>query len=149
MTAPSHLPSHGPLPSRTRTWAMAPDLIVGRLAGAGLLGWMGWIHLHLWSSGYKHLPSIGNLFLFNFIGAVALAVLLLASPPRFLWLVSTAGFLMAVGTLGSLAISINIGLLGFTDFYNAPFVHLSIWVESAAVVVLGATAIRAAFRRRA
>jgi hypothetical protein len=39
-------------------------------------------------------------------------------------------------------ISINIGLLGFTESFNAPFVHLSIWVEAAAAVVLAATALR-------
>ena len=44
---------------------------------------------------------------------------------------------MAAGTLVSLAISINVGLFGFKDSYNAPFVHLSVWVEGAAVVVLG------------
>ena len=38
---------------------------------------------------------------------------------------------MAVGTLVSLAISINVGLFGFTDSFNAPFVHLSVWVEGA------------------
>jgi hypothetical protein len=149
MTAPSHSPSHGHLAGRTRSWAMAPDLIVGRLAGAGLLAWMGWIHLHLWSSGFKHLPSIGNLFLLNFIGGVLLSLLVLITRPRFVWLVSTGGFLMAVGTLGSLAISVNTGLFGFKDSYNAPFVHLSIWVECAAVVVLAATAIRAFFLRGA
>lgn len=149
MTAPSHSPSHDQLTARSRSWAMAPDLIVGRLAGTGLLAWMGWIHLHLWSSGFKHLPSIGNLFLLNFIGGVALAVLLLAIRPRFVWLVSTGGCVMAVGTLGSLAVSINIGLFGFKDFYNAPFVHLSIWVECAAVVVLAVSAIRAFFLRPA
>ena len=56
--------------NRVREWTVPVDLLVGRVAGAGLLIWMGWIHLHLWSAGYKHLPSIGTLFLLNFIGAV-------------------------------------------------------------------------------
>jgi hypothetical protein len=116
-------------------------LLAGRIFGAGFLVWMGWIHLHLWSNGYKHLPTIGPLFILNFAGAVVLAAAVLASPRRFLALPSAAGALMAAATLVSLAISINIGLFGFTDFLNAPFVHLSIWVESAAFVVLGATAV--------
>ena len=98
---------------------------------------MGWIHLHLWSDGYKHLPSIGYLFLLNFIASVLLALGVLVVPRRYLALAAGAGALMAAGTLVSLTISINVGLLGFTDSFNAPFVHLSIWVEAAAVVVLG------------
>jgi hypothetical protein len=127
-----------------RTWTTPPDLLVGRVIGAGLLAWMGWIHLHLWSEGYKHLPSIGPLFLLNFIAAVLLAVSVLAVPRRFLTLAAGAGALMAAGTLVSLAISINVGLLGFTDSYNAPFAHLSAWVEAAAAVVLAFTAVRSA-----
>lgn len=30
----------------------APELVAGRILGAGLVGWMAWIHLHLWSGGY-------------------------------------------------------------------------------------------------
>ena len=99
---------------------MPLDLLVGRVAGAGLLVWMGWIHLHLWSAGYKHLPSIGNLFLLNFIGAVVLAVGVLVAPRRYLALVAGAGALMVAGTLVSLIISINVGLLGFKDSFAAP-----------------------------
>ena len=116
-------------------------LLAGRIIGAALLMWMGWIHLHLWSTGYKHLPTIGTLFVLNFVGAVVLVAAVLVSPRRFLALPSAAGALMAAATLVSLAISINVGLFGFTDFLDAPFVHLSIWVESAALVVLGATAV--------
>ncbi len=126
-------------PARDRRTQL--ELLVGRLAGAGLLVWMGWIHLHLWSGGYRHLPSIGYLFLANFIASVLLALGVLVVPRHYLALVAGAGALMAAGTLVSLTISINIGLLGFTDSFNAPFVHLSIWVEAAAVVVLGATAL--------
>jgi hypothetical protein len=136
-------------------WTTPPVLLVGRLAGAGWLAWMGWIHLHLWSQGYKHLPSIGTLFVLNFIGAVLLALSLLAAPRRHVALVAVSGALMTVATLGSLIISINIGLLGFQDAYNAPFVHLSIWVEAVALAVLAATAWRGVpyveglpFRRR-
>jgi hypothetical protein len=120
------------------------DLIIGRLVGAGLLIWMAWIHWHLWSTGYKHLPTIGNLFLLNAIGGVLMAVAVVAVPSRWLSLTAAAGALMAGGTLAGLALSINVGLFGFKDYLAAPFAHLSIWVESAAVVVLAAVAVRAA-----
>jgi hypothetical protein len=130
--------------SRVRDWTTPPDLLVGRVAGAGLLAWMGWIRLHLWNEGYRHLPSIGNLFLLNFIASVLLAVGVLVTPRRYLTVAAGAGALMAAGTLVSLAISINVGLLGFTDSYNAPFAHLSVGVEAAAAGVLAFTAVRSA-----
>lgn len=124
-------------------WWGPVDVVVGRLAGAALLAWMGWIHLHLWSDGYKHLHITGVLFLLDFIGGVALALAVLAAPIRLLILAATAGALGCGGTLAGLAISINIGLFKFKEGFNAPFVHLSIWVESAGVVVLLALAVRA------
>jgi hypothetical protein len=128
--------------SRVHAWNATPDLVAGRLVGAGLLVWMGWIHLHLWNEGYKHLPSIGTLFLLNFIFSVVLAVAVILVPVRYLAVVAGAAALMVAGTLVSLVISINIGLFGFQDSYAAPFAHLSLWVEVAALVVLMATAVR-------
>jgi hypothetical protein len=110
--------------------------------GAGLLGWMAWIHLHLWKDGYRHLHVIGALFLANFVVGVLLALALLALPERRLLPVAGVGALTAAGTLVGLAVSINIGLFAFKDSLNAPFAPTAIGVEAAAVVVLAATAIR-------
>jgi len=128
--------------ARTGAWKAAPGLLAGRLVGTGLLAWMAWIHLHLWSEGYKHLPSIGNLFLLNFIGGVVLALILIAAPLRYLAVAAAAGAMMLAGTLAGLIISINVGLLGYKEAANAPFVHLSLWVEGAGLLVLAATAAR-------
>jgi hypothetical protein len=141
----SEVESAGASPmARLHTWSVPLGLIIGRLVGAGLLVWMAWIHWHLWNIGYKHLPTAGNLFLLNAIGAVVLALAIIAVPIRWLSLTAAAGALMAAGTLVGLAISINVGLFGFKDYLNAPFAHLSVWVESAAIVVLAAVAVRAA-----
>jgi hypothetical protein len=134
------------LASHVRTWRAAPEMLAGRLLGAGLLAWMAWIHLHLWNEGYKHIPSIGNLFVLNFIVGVLLALSLLAAPLRYLAVAAGAGALMVAGTLGSLIISINIGLLGYRESSHAPFAHLSLFVEAAALVVLVATAGRGVSR---
>jgi hypothetical protein len=127
---------------RVRDRTTPLELLFGRVICAVLLFWMGWIHFHLWSGGYKHLPSIGDLFLLNFIGALALALSVLAVPRRYLALAAGIGALVVAGTLVSLIISINVGLLGFTDSFDAPFVHMSLWVELAALVVLTATGVR-------
>lgn len=113
----------------------------GRVLGAGLLVWMGWIHLHLWSEGYKHIHTIGPLFMANFVAAIAVAVALLAVPARSLIAATAAaGAALATGTLGGLVLSVNVGLFGFTDSWNAPFAHLSLAVEIAAALVLAVTA---------
>jgi hypothetical protein len=91
-----------------------------------------------------HLHVIGPLFLIDFILAVSMGLAELAVPGRWLAAVSAAGCLLAGGTLVLLALSINFGLFGFQDYLNGPFVAMSIWVEGAAVLVLGATAGRAA-----
>lgn len=128
---------------RRRSRVVPLDLVVGRMVGAGLLAWMGWIHLHLWSAGYEHLHDVGPLFVLNFVAAVAVSLAVLGAPLRWLGLSAAAGVLVAAGTLGALAISTNIGLFGFKEYLADNFVHLSIWVESAAVVVLAAVASRA------
>lgn len=113
----------------------------GRVVGAGLLVWMGWIHLHLWSEGYKHIATIGPLFMANFVVAIIVAIAVLLVPSRFLLAaVALAGAGLALGTLGGLLVSVNFGLFGFTDSWNAPFAHLSLAVEIAASVVMLATA---------
>jgi hypothetical protein len=126
-----------------RTGAVHFDLIIGRLIGAGLLVWMAWIHRHLWSDGYKHLHIVGPLFLLNAIGGALVALAVVVVPLRWLSLTAAAGALVAAGTLAGLAISINIGLFGFKDYFNTPFARLSVWVECAATVVLAAVAVRA------
>lgn len=116
-------------------------LWTGRVLGAGLLVWMGWIHLHLWSEGYKHIHTVGPMFMANFVAAMVLAIALLAVPSReLIAAAAAAGAALAVATLGGLALSVNVGLFGFTDSWNAPFAHLSLGVEIAAAAALLATA---------
>ena len=140
--------SENEVPTRVRVGTAA--LWAGRAVGAALLVWTGWIHLHLWSEGYKHIKTIGPIFMVNFVVAMAIAVVLLAVPPRrLLALAAASGAMFALGTLGALVLSVNVGLFGFTESSNAPFAHLSLWVEAGATAVLLATAIGALLYRPA
>lgn len=123
-------------------WPGTADLVLGRLAGAAMLAWMAWIHLHLWSSGYRHLHNVGPLFLVNFLAGVVVALAVVAVPVRWLPAVSLLGALLAGGTLAALALSVNHGLFGWKDYLHGPFVELSIGVEAAAGAVLLALAVR-------
>ncbi|HEX6475973.1 MAG TPA: hypothetical protein VF005_01765 [Acidimicrobiales bacterium] len=104
------------------------------LAGAALAAASGAIHLHLWADlGYRTIPTIGPLFLFQGIAGVVLAVILAASR-RLLAAVATAGFMVA--TIGGFLLSIYVGLFGFMDTLAAPWAGVSLVVESVGTVVL-------------
>jgi len=83
-----------------------------RLAGAGLLAATGAIHLDLYLTGNRSIPTIGWLFLLQVITAFALAVAVLASGSR---LIAAAGAGFALATLGGYLLSLWIGLFGFKE----------------------------------
>lgn len=137
------------LSPRRSTSARARDAITSwalRLVAAGLLAWIGGIHLRLWQEGYKYIPVDGPLFLLDAIAAFALAVAILAWAAPLTGLLA-AGF--AAATLGALIISLAAGLFGFHESISASFVVISIALESVAIVVLlscSALAVRASAR---
>ncbi len=91
------------------------------------------IHLHLWSTGYRDIPTIGPLFLLQGIvgGILTVALVVLR---RLFAVVAAAGFMVA--TIGGLLLSVNVGLFGFMDSLAAPFAGLSLAVESAGALIL-------------
>jgi hypothetical protein len=104
-----------------------------RLVAVGLLAWLGWLHLNLWLSGYRHIPGIGPSFLVAALGAMALALAMAVRPSRLFGLM---GFVLVIGILGGVILSVNVGLFGFTESLRAPFVVESIVLEIAASVTL-------------
>ena len=115
---------------------VALRVVIGGLAGA-----IAGIHLNLWSSyGYRHIPTIGALFMLNAIGGAVLALANLTLPRRVVpwaWL-GTAGFAMA--TLVALLVSLNGKLFGFAETTSAPLVAPSIGLEAALLVLASSVA---------
>jgi len=104
------------------------------LAGAALAATSGAVHIHLWADeGYKSIPTIGPLFLFQGISGVVLALVLAASR-RLLAALATAGFLVA--TIGGFLLSVYVGFFGFSDTLAAPWAGFSLAVEITGAVVL-------------
>ena len=104
------------------------------LAGAGLVGTSGGIHLSLWiASYYRFVPVIGPLFLFQSVTAFAVAVVLLLSR-RFVAVMAAAGFLVA--TIGGYLLTVYVGLFGFRDTLAAQLGRTSLIVEAVGVAVL-------------
>jgi hypothetical protein len=115
------------------------------VVGAALVATTAAIHLHLWASGYRTIPTIGSLFLFQGVAGAVLAVALVAWR-RLGTVVAAAGFMIA--TIGGLLLSVYVGLFGFTDTLAAPFAGLSLAVESAGAAVLGVAGIALAMGGR-
>jgi predicted lipoprotein with Yx(FWY)xxD motif len=82
------------------------------LAGPGLLIASGAIHLDLYLTGYRSIPTIGWLFLLQVIAAFGLGLAVLALRSR-LAAAAAAGF--ALSTLGGYLLSVWIGLFGFKE----------------------------------
>jgi predicted lipoprotein with Yx(FWY)xxD motif len=111
--------------------------LVLRLAGTGLLIATGAIHLDLYLTGYRTIPTIGWLFLLQVIAAfgLALAVGLLGSR-----LAAAAGALFALGTLGGYLLSIWFGLFGFREVRTTAGIVAGV-IEVVAFAVLATLAL--------
>jgi hypothetical protein len=96
------------------------------------------IHLHLWMNGYRHLPTIGPLFLAQVIAGAVVALLVLVVRNV---LASIIAFVFVASTLGGFLISINVGLFGFQDSFSAPYAHMAFIVEIVTLVLCLAAAI--------
>lgn len=119
-----------------------------RVAGAGLLGATAGIHLHLYTTGYQHIPTIGALFLVNGIVASVLALAVLAAPRGLPLLgAALAATGLEIGTFAGLLYSTHHTLFGFRDSMQAPYARTSLYVEIAGAVVLAALAAVAARQR--
>ncbi len=105
-----------------------------RIAGAGLLAATGAIHLDLYLTGYRSIPTIGWLFLLQVIAAFALAALVAVSRS---WLASAAGAGFALSTLGGYLLSVWVGLFGFTEVRTTAGIVAGV-LEVAAFAVLAA-----------
>ncbi len=111
-----------------------------RLAGAGLLIATGAIHLDLYLTGYRSIPTIGWLFLLQVIAAFGLGVLVLATGE---WLAAAAGAGFALATLGGYLLSLWIGLFGFTEVRTTAGIVAGV-IEVAAFAALAGLAALAA-----
>jgi predicted lipoprotein with Yx(FWY)xxD motif len=107
-----------------------------RPAGAGLLAATGAIHLDLYLTGYRSIPTIGWLFLLQVITAFGLTVAVLATGSR---LIAAAGAGFAVATLGGYLLSVWTGLFGFTEIRTTAGVAAGV-IEVAAFAALAAVA---------
>jgi hypothetical protein len=120
--------------------------LVPRFLGAVAVVVSGVVHLQQYFGPYREIPTIGQLFIVDFVAATLIGVALLAPVEhlagRFagaaIALLSAAGIALTAGSLVMLAISERTPLFGFQEpGYDPAAIDLTRQAEVAAVVLLG------------
>jgi predicted lipoprotein with Yx(FWY)xxD motif len=107
-----------------------------RVTGAGLLIATAAIHLDLYLTGYRTIPTIGWLFLLQVIVGFAAGLLVLATGSR---LAAAFGAVFALSTLGGYLLSVQFGLFGFREVRTTAGIVAAV-VEVAGFAALGVLA---------
>jgi predicted lipoprotein with Yx(FWY)xxD motif len=114
------------------------------VAGAALLAGSAGIHLDLYLTGYRSIPTIGWLFLVQFIAAFVLAATALVTRSR---LVAAASAVFALSTLSAYLLAVRIGLFGFKEVRTRAGIAAGL-IEVAAFAMLGLAALIAPAARQ-
>jgi hypothetical protein len=125
------------------------NVIAARVVAAALVIATGAIHLYLYQDGYSSVPTIGRLFLANFVVAVVLGLAVLVRG-RWIWGLFGAGF--CLGTLVAFLVSVHWGLFGYQETFSGAWQQRTAAVEIAgtlACLAVTAWAFRADRGRRA
>jgi predicted lipoprotein with Yx(FWY)xxD motif len=109
-----------------------------RVVGARLLFATGAIHLDLYLTGYRTIPTIGWLFLLQVVTAFCLGAVILVSRSR---LAAAAGAVFALATLGGYLLSLRVSLFGFREVRTTAGIVAGL-IEVATFAVLVAFALR-------
>jgi len=116
-----------------------------RVAGAVLLAVSAGIHLDLYLTGYRSIPTIGWLFLLQVILASVLTVAALVTRS---WLAAAASAVFALLTLSAYLLAVWVGLFGFKEVRTRAGIAAGL-IEVAAFAVLALAAIAAGPARAA
>ena len=112
--------------------------VAARVVAAALVFATGAIHLYLYQDGFSAIPTIGRLFLANFVVAVVLGLAVLVRG-RWIWGLLGAGF--CLGTLAGFLVSVHWGLFGYQETLSGAWQQRAAAVEIAgAVACLAVTA---------
>jgi hypothetical protein len=104
-----------------------------------LVAGSGAIHYYLWDIAYRHVATIGPLFLLQGTSAVIVALALVTVGRG---AVVAAALALMVGTLIGFALVLTTGLFGFTLGFVSGWAYLSLVVEATATIMLSVAAYR-------
>lgn len=107
------------------------------VAGGALIAATAAIHLHLWLSGYRFVPTLGDLFMAQAVTGFVLGLALVADRRPVLAVVG-AGY-MAASAIG-LILSDTVGFVGIHDTFSVPWATPALVVELVGLAVTATTA---------
>jgi predicted lipoprotein with Yx(FWY)xxD motif len=110
-----------------------------RISGALLLAVSAGIHLDLYLTGYRKIPTIGWLFLMQVIVGFVLTIAALVTRSR---LAAAASAALALSTLGAYLLAVWIGLFGFKEIRTRAGIAAGL-IEVAAFATLALAAVTA------
>jgi predicted lipoprotein with Yx(FWY)xxD motif len=116
-----------------------------RVAGAALLAVSACIHLALYLTGYRSIPTIGWLFLLQVVVGFVLVAGALATHSR---LAAAAGAAFALSTLGCYLLAVWTGLFGFKEIRTRAGIAAGL-IEVAAFATLALAALATGAAREA
>jgi hypothetical protein len=108
-------------------------------AAAAMMVVSGAVHIHLWDIAYRHVATLGPLFLVQAIAAIAGAVVLATT--RWVFVAIGSGLLM-VGTVVGFVIAATVGIFGFKLPEVTGWADLALASELLSTAVLAAVVLR-------
>jgi hypothetical protein len=118
-----------------------PAEVAAVLVSAVLMVVSALVHIHLWDIAYRHVATLGPLFLVQAVAALVAAVALAATR----WPIVAAGSaLLMAGTVVGFVIAATVGLFGFKLPSVTGWADLALATEVVSAGALAAVVLRAA-----
>lgn len=142
VSSPKHRARPAGLPTSRRSIVAKASRYLGALAVLAT----GVAHIVQYSDGYSTVPTIGTLFLLNFVAAIVIAIGLIAPLSRIAGrytdavraLFAVGGIGLGVLSLAALFVSESSGLFGFVEHGYRMAIVVAIVAEAAATLFLAA-----------
>jgi hypothetical protein len=93
----------------------------------------GLIHIHLWGIAYRHVPTLGPLFLVQAVTAPVLAAVLVATR---VVVMALACIVLMVGTMVGFVLAVSVGIFGFTLQIVTAWAYEALSTELLSAIVL-------------
>ncbi len=133
-------PTTGPAPLRVRLLAPVRGWSATLAIGLGALCMVvsGLVHLHLWDIAYRHVATLGPLFLLQGVLSPVLAVVVVLVRRV---LVALAAAALMLGTIAGFLLALTTGLFGFKLGFVSGWAVLAVASESVAAALFGVAAV--------
>jgi hypothetical protein len=113
--------------------------IAAVLVAAALMVVSGLVHVHLWDIAYRHVATLGPLFVVQAVAALVAAVVLAITR---LLVVGLAAALLMIGTIVGFVLAATVGIFGFTLPEVTGWAYLALATELLSTAILATVLVR-------